>query len=31
MEMELHTFAKELLLQHKVQDAWQVLLAGEVL
>jgi flavin reductase (DIM6/NTAB) family NADH-FMN oxidoreductase RutF len=29
MEQELHSYAKELLAQNKVQSAWQVLLAGE--
>ena len=29
MEQELHTYAKELLAENKVQEAWQVLLAGE--
>jgi len=29
MEQELHSYAKELLAQNKVQAAWQVLLAGE--
>ncbi|MDI9365826.1 MAG: flavin reductase family protein [Flavobacterium sp.] len=29
MEQELHSYAKELLLQNKVHAAWQVLLAGE--
>ncbi|MDF2382866.1 flavin reductase family protein [Nostoc ellipsosporum NOK] len=30
LEKELHTHAKKLLLQGKVADAWQVLLAGEM-
>jgi flavin reductase (DIM6/NTAB) family NADH-FMN oxidoreductase RutF len=29
MEKELHLYAKQLLQEHKVQEAWQVLLAGE--
>jgi flavin reductase (DIM6/NTAB) family NADH-FMN oxidoreductase RutF len=29
MEMELHLYAKELLDKHKVEEAWQVLLAAE--
>jgi flavin reductase (DIM6/NTAB) family NADH-FMN oxidoreductase RutF len=29
MELELHTYAKELLAQNKVEAAWQILLAGE--
>ncbi len=29
MENELHSYAKQLLLQNKVQEAWQVLLVGE--
>lgn len=29
MEQELHSYAKELLTENKVQAAWQVLLAGE--
>lgn len=28
MERELHTYAKQLLAENRVQDAWQVLLAG---
>ncbi len=28
MEKELHTYAKQLLTEHKVMEAWQVLLAG---
>lgn len=28
MERELHSYAKELLSQHKINEAWQVLLAG---
>jgi hypothetical protein len=28
MEKELHSYAKKLLDQGKVQEAWQVLLAG---
>lgn len=28
MEKELHTYAKKLLQEHKVKEAWQVLLAG---